>query len=97
MAHHPCRFGNCSMRQRLVALHRTARSCHRSSPTAGDPGNPLRAVLSPPVDYAPELSLTHPVMKIEVATKRYGQAVLLIVQDSLRCGLAQFKLCTHFL
>jgi len=37
MAGDPCRFGSCGRRQRLAALGRPARSCHRSSPTAGNP------------------------------------------------------------
>lgn len=67
VAHHPCRFGRRSRRQPLVALGRTARCCHRPSPSAGYPGGSLRAVLPSPLDSAPELSLAHPVMKIEVA------------------------------
>ena len=67
VACHPCHFGSCNGRQHLVALDSAARSCHRSSTNAGDPGNSLRAVLCSPFDYAPELSLTHPVIKIEVA------------------------------
>jgi hypothetical protein len=62
VAHHPRRFGSCSRRQRLAA-----RSCHYSSAATGDPGNSLRAVLPFPLDSAPELSLTHSVVKIEVA------------------------------
>ena len=67
VADHPWRFGRRSRRQPLVALGGTARCCHRPSPTAGYPGGSLRAVLPSPVDSAPELSLTHSVMKIEVA------------------------------
>jgi hypothetical protein len=57
MAGDPCRFGSCGRGQRLAALGRPARSCHRSSPTAGNPRSSVRAVLPSPLDYSPQFSL----------------------------------------
>ena len=67
VACHPCHFGSCNGRQHLVALGRATRSRHRSCRTAGDPRNSVCTVHPPPRNFAPELSLTHPAMKIDVA------------------------------